>query len=81
MKNKKPYLVPFNRTYFHESIENAGRCITEDTRALGFFVLKKDGTVTSGVSHDENFTISQLRGACETMKEDLIDMVFFNEQP
>ena len=57
-------------------IENASHSIEHDTHALGFFVLYKDGAVKSGISYDSGFTISQLRGAVETMKENLIKDIF-----
>ena len=64
------------RTHFHTSIENASYSIDDNTHAFGFFVLSKDGDVTSGLSHGEYFTASQLKGACEHMKDSLMDQVW-----
>jgi len=64
------------RTHFHTTIEHAANCIGDDTHAIGFFVLYKDGTTSNGISYDSGFTISQLHGACERMKEELLGVVW-----
>ena len=65
-----------SRTFFHASIENAAKCLDEDTHAFGFFVLSKQGEVSAGVSHGDYFTASQLKGACDHMKDMLMDQVW-----
>lgn len=64
------------RTHFHTSVENASKSIQPDTHAFGFFVLSKSGEVTAGISHGDYFTASQLKGACEHMKDSLMGQIW-----
>jgi hypothetical protein len=74
------HLLPSNRTHFHETIENAAKCINEDTHLIAFVVMDKIGSVSCGCSHGDDFTPSQLRGACEQMKDDLIYQIWEEEE-
>ncbi len=67
------------RTYFHESIVNAANYLDERTHAIGFFILRKDHTVVTGISYDTGFTVAELKGACEYMKDDLMDVIWGGE--
>jgi len=69
-------VIENKRTHFHNSVENASKSINENTHAFGFFVLSKDGDLTSGVSYGEYFTPAQLKGACEHMKDSLMDDIW-----
>ena len=68
--------LPQNRTHFHHSVENMGASIAPTTHAAGFFVLDQDGTVVSGISYNAGFTVAQLKGASEHMKDMLIQQVW-----
>ena len=73
------HVIKQERTHYHNTIENAAKCITPTTHAIGFFVLDDDMTVISGLSHGDGFTAAQLKGACEHMKDSLMDQVFHDE--
>lgn len=51
------------RNHFHSTIEQAAQSI-------------EDGTTTHGVSYNPGFSIAQLKGACEHMKDSLVKKVF-----
>ncbi len=78
MKNggAKIHVLPNSRTHFHSTIENAAKSINKDTHVVGFFVMDKVGQITCGLSHGDNFTQTQLRGACDQMKDDLIYQIW-----
>lgn len=71
-------VIPYQRTFFHQSLEEVSVRIKPSTHAVGFFILDKDGTVVSGVSYDEGFTASQLKGACEQMKDSLVQDIWYD---
>lgn len=70
------HIIEQRRTHFHNSVENFSKSIGDDAHAAGFFVLYADGTVTSGISYNSGFTVSQLKGACEHMKDCLMNQVW-----
>lgn len=72
--------LPQSRTHFHNSVENMGASISDDTHAVGFFVLYDDGQLTSGISYNSGFTASQLKGACEHMKDCLMADVWGEDE-
>lgn len=67
------------RTHFHKSVENLSKSIDERTHAVGFFILRKDHTVVTGISYDTGFTAMELQGACEYLKSDLMDVIWGSE--
>lgn len=68
------------RSHFHTTLENLSHSLSNDVHAVGFFVLYKNGEVTSGLSYDAGFTASQLKGACEHMKDCLMEDVWGNHE-
>jgi hypothetical protein len=72
-------VIENKRTIFSNSVDALSYSIYSDTHAVGFFVLYKDGTVASGCTHDKGFTAMQLKGACEHMKDCLIDRIWGEE--
>lgn len=69
-------VIPKQQTIFSESVVNMANCIKSSTMAVGFFVLDKRGTVAVGCTHDEGFTIAQLKGSTEEMKDSLVEMLW-----
>lgn len=62
-------VIDSQRTIFHDSIKHLSDSIEPDTHAVGFWVLYKDGTVSSGMTYDAGFTASQCKGAFEHAKD------------
>lgn len=67
------------RTHYHEVVEWAGQSIDKNTHAVGFFILTKSGELACGLSHGNNFTVTQIKGACEHMKDVLTEDIFCDE--
>lgn len=64
------------RNFCHASVKSLSRTITPTTLAVGFFVLDEDRTVLAGCSYKAGFAMADLKGACEHMKDQLIEEVW-----
>lgn len=67
------------RSHLHKSVEHFSECIEPDAHAVGFWVLYKDGTVSSGISREAGFTIAQCKGAFEHAKGCCIERIWGSE--
>lgn len=75
-KKKLQVLKTPKRTTLHNILPMISEKITEDTLAVGVFVMRKDRTVQCGFSWDAGFAVSDLYGACERLKEDGLETVW-----
>ena len=61
------------KTHCHESVRNLGDFIDENTQAVGFFILKKNGAAVSGFSYEGGTALAEMIGGAECLKMDLVD--------
>ena len=65
-------LVPSTRTECHKAIENMASLIDDQTLFAGFVVLRKDRSINCGWSYDGGVGPTDMVGACEILREDII---------
>lgn len=70
---KLAVLRTMERPYVHKSIENLSGAICEDSIMVGFFVIHRDRTTTTGWSHDRGATNADFLGACEVLRDHWIE--------
>lgn len=61
------------KPYCFGAIDNLRERVNEDTLAVGFFIVHRDRTTTTGWSYDYGTTNNDLIGAAEYLKTDIID--------
>ncbi len=62
---------PDTRFQCHHSATHLRNHIDENTKAVGFFILKKDGSVAIGLSHEGGTALAEMIGATEILKQDI----------
>jgi len=67
------------RTYCHKAAALLGQQINDQTQAVGFFILEKDGNVKSGFSYDTGTALGEMIGSCDLLKSDISD--YWNNEP
>lgn len=67
-------VLPETKTFHcHESAVNLRKNIDENTQAVSFTVLRKDGTVLTGFSYESGTALSSMVGAADILKTELYD--------
>lgn len=69
IKNDRPQ-------HFMDTVRDFAKSIDDDAHAVGFFVLEKNGQMSTGCAYNHGFTASQLKGSCEHMKDCLMKQIW-----
>lgn len=71
-KDRKIVALPqLRRFHCHTSADNFRNQIDKDTKAVAFFVLNKNGQVSTGLSYGGGTFLAEMLGSTEILKQDI----------